>query len=78
MTNLEAKALERQATAKKRKETEKEFIRLVYRGNAYCRPCPPCEVKVTTPLPQGYLVAQYARRGRLSLRFAQRRGLPIP
>ena len=46
MTNLEAKALEREATAKKRKETEKEFIRLVYRGNAYCRPCPPCEIKV--------------------------------
>ena len=46
MTNLEAQALERKATAKKRQEAEKKFFRLVYRGNAYCKPCPPCEIKV--------------------------------
>ena len=33
-------------TAKKRSEAEKKHHQLTYRGVAYCKPCPPCEVKI--------------------------------
>ena len=46
MNTLIARHLERQAAAKKRKEAEKKHHQLTYRGVAYCKPCPPCEVKI--------------------------------
>ena len=46
MNTLIARHLERQAAAKKRADAEKSFVKLTYRGVQYCRPCPPCEVKI--------------------------------
>ncbi len=46
MKTLVARYLERKATAKRREEAEKERLQLTYRGVSYCRPCPPCEVKI--------------------------------
>jgi hypothetical protein len=46
MKTLVARYLERKATAKRREEAEKQRLQLTYRGVSYCRPCPPCEVKV--------------------------------
>ena len=46
MNTLIARHLERQAAAKKRSEAEKKLHQLTYRGVSYCKPCPPCEVKI--------------------------------
>ena len=46
MNTLIARHLERKAAAKKRSEAEKKHHQLTYRGVAYCKPCPPCEVKI--------------------------------
>ena len=46
MQTLAARYLERIRNAKKRSEAEKSFTKLTYRGVAYCKPCPPCEVKI--------------------------------
>lgn len=35
MSTVEARQLERQATAQKRETAEKAFVTLVYRGNSY-------------------------------------------
>ena len=34
------------ATAEKRAKAEQKHHQLTYRGVAYCKPCPPCEVKI--------------------------------
>ncbi len=46
MKTLVARYLERKATAKRREEAEKQRLQFTYRGVSYCRPCPPCEVKI--------------------------------
>jgi len=46
MEVLAARHLERKAAAEKRSKAEKKHHQLTYRGVAYCKPCPPCEVKV--------------------------------
>ena len=46
MQTLAARYLERLSNQKKRAEAEKKHHQLTYRGVAYCKPCPPCEVKI--------------------------------
>ena len=46
MNTLIARHLERQAAAKKRETAEKKHHQLTYRGVAYCKPCPPCNITV--------------------------------
>ena len=46
MQVLAARYLERLASKKKRSEAERKHHQLTYRGVAYCKPCPPCEVKI--------------------------------
>ena len=46
MQTLAARYLERIRNQQKRESAEKSFVKLTYRGVAYCKPCPPCNVTV--------------------------------